>query len=77
MQTTVSLEKSTLLVMMDDNTAMTRNDAMQQAACGIINLAENNKYAIPYVIDETSHLTGNVFPKVDEWVLDCQVIDIY
>jgi hypothetical protein len=70
-----SFPRKIYIVMMDDNTAMTRNDVMQ-AACRIMNLPQNNKYAIPYVIDETSDLTGNVFPKVDEWVLDRQVIDI-
>jgi hypothetical protein len=52
--------------MMDVNTTRTHNDAMQ-AACKIMNLPQNNKYAVNKLL--MSHWSGNVFPKVDEWAL--------
>ena len=51
---------------MDVNTTRTHNDAMQ-AACKIMNLPQNNKYAINKLL--MSHWTGNVFPIVDELAL--------
>jgi hypothetical protein len=44
--------------MMDVNTTRTHNDAMQ-AACKIMNLPQNNKYAINELL--MSHWSGNVF----------------
>jgi hypothetical protein len=47
-----------------------------ETACKILNARENNRYNIPYVINELSDITESVLPTVDEWVLDYQVIDI-
>ena len=63
------------IINLDDNTPTSRLTAME-AACGIMNSPSNNRYNIPYIIDDTSDITPPIFPKVDEWVPDQQVVDL-
>ena len=63
------------IIMLDDNNPESRLSVMK-AACKILNAPENNRYDIPYIINESSDITEEVLPKVDEWVLDNQVVDL-
>ncbi len=47
-----------------------------EAACCVMNSPNNNRYNILYIIDKSLDMTEAFLPKVDEWVLDRQVVDI-
>ena len=70
-----SYPRKIYIIMMEENTQKARFTVME-TACKILNARENNRYNIPYVINELSDITESVLPTVDEWVLDYQVIDI-
>jgi hypothetical protein len=73
--TTNSYPRKIYIINLDENTPSARLSAME-AACRIMNSPTNNRYNIPYIIDDTSDITPPLFPKVDEWVLDRQVVDL-
>ena len=70
-----SYPRKIYVINLDENTVNARRLAME-AACQVMNSPQNNRYNIPYIIDDTSDVTEANLPKVDEWVLDKHVVDI-
>ena len=63
------------IVVLDENNSATCYTAMQ-AACKFMSSPKNNRFNIPYIIHDSSDITPSNLPRVDEWVLDRNVIDI-